>query len=317
MASRPRARWARAIPASARARSYGSLWSSAGSGRSSRTGDWGDGPRAGPLPCDHPRAREESHDVHYAPRARRDPVEHAATRASAQELSSLIGPRLLLNIFDTRKVLLPKRFTEERRHEHELFYSERNIRLGEAIRPFPEWHVFSFAEAEASERGTGVNDAAINAGLAELQQARREAASAPAALVSGSPAETGRHHGRHPAARPVAVGSRQAPRRSAGVIGGPLGRNPAIVARGPVEQALGKLFTKAGLRTEPHAYYQLTGSAEALAHRNLMSHKRAGRQAAAASCRRRRGQGPSSLCRSWDTRRSKSMKRANLAGRSG
>jgi hypothetical protein len=179
------------------------------------------------------------------------------TRANAQELSSLIGHRLLLNIFDTRKVLLPVRFTQERRHEHELFYSERNIRLGEAIRPFLERHVFSFAEAEASERAAGVSDAAIAAGLTGLHQARREAASALAALVSGSPDP--RRAGTTVAIQLVGQslsGPARPPADLAGVVGGPLDRTPAITARGPIEQPLRELFTAAGLRTEPHAYYQ-------------------------------------------------------------
>ena len=57
------------------------------------------------------------------------------TRPNAQQLSSLTGHRMLLNIYDTRRVLLPAKVTEERRHEHELFYSDRNTLLGEAIRP--------------------------------------------------------------------------------------------------------------------------------------------------------------------------------------
>lgn len=179
------------------------------------------------------------------------------TRANAQELSSLIGHRMLLNIFDTGKVLLPENFTEERRREHELFYSERNLLLGEAIRPFLERHVFDFAEAEATDRSTGDGIAAISTGLHELQRSRRAAAGTLAALVSGSP-DPAR------AATTVAIqllgqalsGPVRLPPEWTGLACGPLVRTAAIATSGPVEQALRDLFTAAGLRTEPHAYYQ-------------------------------------------------------------
>jgi hypothetical protein len=179
------------------------------------------------------------------------------TRANAQELSSLIGHRMLLNIFDTGKMLLPANFTEERRHEYELFYSERNLLLGEAIRPYLERHVFGFAEAEAAERSAGGDITAVRAELEELQRGRRHAASALAALVSGSPDP-------RRAATTVAIqllgqvlsGPARPVSGMTGLTGGPLERPPAITVRGSVEQAFRDLFAAAGLRTEPHAYYQ-------------------------------------------------------------
>lgn len=179
------------------------------------------------------------------------------TRARAQELSSLIGHRLLLNIFDARKVLLPRRLTEERRQSRELFYAEHSIRLGEAIRPFLERHVFGFAEAEATERRTGGSAAAIGAGLDGLRQARREAAGALAALVSGSPDP--RRAGTTVAIQLLGQALSGPAQPSAGLTGpagAPLDRTPAITGRGPAGQALRDLCAAAGLRTEPHAYYQ-------------------------------------------------------------
>ena len=179
------------------------------------------------------------------------------TRANAQELSSLIGHRMLLNIFDTSRVLLPVRFTDERREEHRLFYSERNVLLGAAVRPYLEKHVFGFATAEAAERGTDGTAAAVRAGLAALRDDRERATHALAGLVSGSPEP--RRAATTVAIQLLAQALSGPARPLPGLLlaaGGPIERTPAIGAAGSLEQALREVLAASGLQSGPHAYYQ-------------------------------------------------------------
>jgi len=178
-------------------------------------------------------------------------------RDNAQELSSLIGQRILLNVFDTRKTLLPKDFTEERREEHELFYAERNLLIGEAVRPYLERHLYGFVEAEAAERVGDLTAAGLYARLNDLQEARRASAARLGALVSGSPDA-------RRASTTIAIqllgqalnGPARVLPGGSEVLGGTPMRMPAVGTDDLAENALREFFAAAELRTEPHAYYQ-------------------------------------------------------------
>lgn len=96
------------------------------------------------------------------------------SRADAQQLSGLMGHRMLLNIHDTKKLMLPKEPTPAKWAEFEHFYGESNRVLGDLIRPYLEEHLFGFLRGEA--RPATRDRRALIERIGELQRRRRERA---------------------------------------------------------------------------------------------------------------------------------------------
>lgn len=71
--------------------------------------------------------------------------------ASAARLSALLAHRMLLNIYDSERCLLPEQMTDEKWQDHEEFYSPTTRARGERIRPLLEDHTFAFARRAAAE----------------------------------------------------------------------------------------------------------------------------------------------------------------------
>lgn len=184
------------------------------------------------------------------------------TRANSSQLSSLIGHRILLNIYDTSRPMLPRTMTADRWRDFGLFYGERNRVLGELVRPFLEEHVFSFvrrAVDEMDEPGASSSVTALRQVLREIAAVRAHQAEETVSVVkrSLSPAET---------ARMVAV------QVLASSLNAPLQVSPALVLRsldgaasrlqpvrrggGRIEGILENIVNACGFGSQPHQYYQ-------------------------------------------------------------
>jgi len=177
------------------------------------------------------------------------------TRDNAMELSSLIANRMLLNIYDSQRLLLPDQFTEERWEEFELFYSHRNRMLGEAVRPHLERHIFSFVEQETRDRSLPGSVGALRNWFREVGASRRTRANELFTLVekSADPRQ---------AAQMLAVqllgSSLHYPLQLApGMINTSTGA-PAYgsVRNTEIERINHMVLEAAGLLIRPHRYYQ-------------------------------------------------------------
>ncbi|WP_232667518.1 hypothetical protein [Pseudonocardia sp. TRM90224] len=71
-------------------------------------------------------------------------------RADFAQLSALMGHRMLLNVHDADKLLLPRRTTPQKWDDHRRFYDSTNRQLGELIRPHLEDHLFGFVRELAA-----------------------------------------------------------------------------------------------------------------------------------------------------------------------
>lgn len=92
-------------------------------------------------------------------------------RADTARLSGLMAHRILLNVNDSREVMLPRTWTDAKRSAFAEFYDPETVALGELVRPALEHHVFGFARDEAAD-ATGD----VPALLAELASERHAAA---------------------------------------------------------------------------------------------------------------------------------------------
>ena len=185
-------------------------------------------------------------------------------RPDSSQLSSLIGHRILLNIYDSSRPMAPRLMTAERWRDFELFYSERNRVLGEIVRPFLERHLFGFVRSEAEQAwdpdGAATADG-LHAALRALARRRLEKAEGLIAALEGSSV-------RVDAAKTVAVqllaSTFSAPLRlstaqvrgSLGVATLPAVRTEEAGAAGVVELRLDDLARSCGLGLDPHRYYQ-------------------------------------------------------------
>jgi len=77
---------------------------------------------------------------------------HPLRREDFAQLSGLMGHRMLLNIHDTAKLMLPREPTAEKWRDYQLFYNSETRFLGELIRPSLEAHLFGFVHDEARRR---------------------------------------------------------------------------------------------------------------------------------------------------------------------
>ena len=168
------------------------------------------------------------------------------------QLSALMGHRMLLNIYDTRKLILPTAPTEEKWRDFELFYDDANRVLGDLIRPYLEAHLFDFVRAEAEER---VHDdpARLYERLGELADVRRAAAVVLDGLVSGS-------------ANQASMTEMMAIQTVATSLNARLQPAVALPVRGRLRELLSvpgkgedigrEVAESAGVKYEPHSYFQ-------------------------------------------------------------
>lgn len=177
------------------------------------------------------------------------------TRARAMELSSLIAHRMLLNIYDTRRLLLPVTFTPERWADYRLFYSEENRLLGDAVRPFLERHVFSYVTESVPGDAVCGDVESLGARLSVIQTRRQEHARDLGAYVAGSP-------------DPARATTTMALQLQASALNAPLRLRPGMidvvsgsvqgiqVPSGELDALARGVCEAAGLAFQPHWYYQ-------------------------------------------------------------
>jgi hypothetical protein len=180
------------------------------------------------------------------------------TRADFAQLSSLMGHRMLLNIYDAGRLLLPRQATAEKWRDYEQFYAERSRFLGDLIRPYLRAHLFGFVRAEA--RPPQARTAAeATARVGEIAGERRRQADELRALVMFSPSgaamtdmlavqavATSLNTGLQPTA---------ALRELAGAGG--LTHLPGVLsAAAGSDLLLRRVAESSGIKYEPHSYYQ-------------------------------------------------------------
>jgi mannose-6-phosphate isomerase-like protein (cupin superfamily) len=159
------------------------------------------------------------------------------SRADSSRLSSLLGHRMLLNIYDSRLPLIPAAMSKQRRKDFELFYDSRTRSRGERIRPFLEHHLFDYVRD--TQRPPGLEEA--------LRRLACERAAATARLLE-------QVHGagdRMRAARMTAL-------QIVGEALAPTGEGPATAPVPPagLRQRISQLAVALDLVEERHSYYQ-------------------------------------------------------------
>jgi hypothetical protein len=182
-------------------------------------------------------------------------------RADSSRLSSLIGHRILLNIYDTGRPLLAREMTEQRWRDFQLFYGERNRVLGELVRPFLENHVFAYvhrAVDEMGESGEPRTPDALRAALEETAAARRTQADDLVRSVeaSGAPAEAAKMAAVQLLATSLNAPLQVSPALLQQSLAGGAGGRPAVSADDPLERRLDELVAACGFGLQPHQYYQ-------------------------------------------------------------
>lgn len=90
-------------------------------------------------------------------------------RGDSSRLSSLLGHRMLLNIYDARLPLVPAAMSEQRRQDFELFYDSHSRTRGERVRPFLEHHLFDYVHDTQPQPQPSLEEALR--GLAEERSA--------------------------------------------------------------------------------------------------------------------------------------------------
>lgn len=170
------------------------------------------------------------------------------TRDRAMELSSLIAHRMLLNIYDTRRLLLPVTFTPERWADYRMFYSEQNRLLGDAVRPFLERHVFGYVTEAVQEVPGDVEALAVR--LAAIRDRREGHAAGLSAYVAGSP-------------DPVRAATTMTLQLQASALNAPLRLRMDVadvqgfdVHRGELDELARGVSAAAGLDFQAHWYFQ-------------------------------------------------------------
>jgi hypothetical protein len=171
-------------------------------------------------------------------------------RESFSQLSGLMGHRMLLNIHDSRKLILPATPTEAKWRDFDRFYGQANRVLGDLIRPYLEDHLYGFVVAEAQPRITD-DPAALQARLGELAESRRRGVDGVRGLVAGSPA-------RDDMVAMVAIQTAAASLNARLQPSGPLPLDHAIsaTALGGLDNLGRRMAERVGVKYEPHSYFQ-------------------------------------------------------------
>jgi hypothetical protein len=173
-------------------------------------------------------------------------------RRNFSQLSGLMGHRMLLNIYDTRKLLMPSAPTQEKWRDFARFYGEANRVLGDVIRPYLEDHLFAFVRDEAAERTTD-DPKVIRGRIGEFTAARRAQADALRSLVAASPSRDNMVSMVAIQSVAIALNARLSPPVELPVPGRALGLpgHP-----GHLDDLAREVAGRTGVKYEPHSYFQ-------------------------------------------------------------
>jgi hypothetical protein len=176
-------------------------------------------------------------------------------------LSSLLGHRMLLNIYEAETLFLPPDATSIAWRDFEDFYSPDSSLLGELARPALETHLFSFLD-ERRWANAASSSGELRAACLEVEAWREEGERALATAVEG------RQTPRRAAIFLLLQLSCGAPARERALVRGLLGEYETrharltdlvaeLAATGPRRaDRVRALFESAGLSGEPRAYWQ-------------------------------------------------------------
>jgi len=177
-------------------------------------------------------------------------------REDFAQLSGLMGHRMLLNIHDTGRLLLPSLPTDQKWHDYQRFYNPESRFLGSLIRPYLEAHLFGFVQREAAGRGPRTTAGLGEQAPAAAADRRHRAAELADVVAAARPQDrdpmidmlaiqsdaASLNAGTRPAtALSNVAGSASLPGVHSGQIGGDLMRRVA---------------DSAGIKYEPHSYIQ-------------------------------------------------------------
>jgi mannose-6-phosphate isomerase-like protein (cupin superfamily) len=170
-------------------------------------------------------------------------------RDSFSRLSGLMGHRMLLNVHDSHKLILPTAVTDAKWRDFELFYSQANRVLGDLIRPYLEEHLYGFVVDEAQPRVTD-DVATLRARLGELAQSRSSGVDNIRGLVAKSPSHEDMSA---MVAIQAAATSLNARLQPPGALPVSLGLPADTLAL----ESLGRgMAERAGVKYEAHSYFQ-------------------------------------------------------------
>jgi mannose-6-phosphate isomerase-like protein (cupin superfamily) len=175
-------------------------------------------------------------------------------RGQFSQLSGLMGNRMLLNIYDTDKLFLPRNPTDEKWRDYRQFYAEKNRFLGDLIRPYLEAHVFGFVREEAAERVTGEGARVVDR-LAALAREQDEAAGELGEVLS-------RAADREAMLQMLAIQSLATRLNTGGRPASALRALPGsaalpdLLGAPEADDPLAEVALRHGIKDEPHSYYQ-------------------------------------------------------------
>lgn len=110
-------------------------------------------------------------------------------REDFAQLSGLMGHRMLLNIHDTEKLMLPRDPTAEKWRDYQRFYGRQSRFLGSLIRPYLESHLFGFVRDEAERSAAETAAELTDRSAAEAGARSARAAELGALVASAQPAD--------------------------------------------------------------------------------------------------------------------------------
>lgn len=170
-------------------------------------------------------------------------------RESFSRLSALMGHRMLLNVHDSHKLILPAAVTDAKWRDFEQFYSQANRVLGDLIRPYLEEHLYGFVADEAQPRVTG-DVATVRARLSELAQSRFDGVDNVRGLVAKSPSREGM-------ATMVAIQTAATSLNARLQPSGALPVSLGLPADSLALESLGRgMAERVGVKYEAHSYFQ-------------------------------------------------------------
>jgi len=183
-------------------------------------------------------------------------------RSDFSRLSALMGHRMLLNIYDTDRLLLPRHPTPEKWHDYRLFYAETNRFLGDLIRPYLEAHVFGFLADETADQtadetadGAAPTAADLVGRVAELRRKRAAASGRLREVLAASPDRTQMLQMLAIQAVATSLNTGQQPAAALRNLTGSAGL-PAMLNGPAGAEVLRRVAEDSGIKYEPHSYYQ-------------------------------------------------------------